>query len=85
MVKINMIDNCDFLIDLKEGSKCGNMPKALWNLAICKGQVKLFSQGIKPSRHWRLKDVKKYFGLSGGTNSILAQLEQLDRVLTGGK
>ena len=50
-------------------------------MAVCKGQVQLFSKGIKPTQKWRLKDVKNYFGLSGGTDKILDQLEQLQTII----
>ena len=73
---VNMQENCEFLKDLDAGNKM-----ALYNLAVSVGQVKLFSKGIKPSRHWRLKDVKYYFGLVGGTDKILSQLEQLQDII----
>ena len=73
---VNMAEDCEFLKDLDAGNKM-----ALYNLAVSVGQVKLFSKGIKPSRHWRLKDVKYYFGLVGGTDKILSQLEQLQDII----
>ena len=79
---VNMNEDCQFIKDLenqRNEHRATNL--ALYNLAVCVGQVKLFSKGIKPSRHWRLKDVKNYFGLSGGTNKILAQLEQLQTII----
>ena len=79
---INMNEDCKFIRDLeKQQSAQGAANLALYNLAVCVGQVKLFSKGIKPSRYWRLKDVKNYFGLSGGTDKILAQLEQLQTII----
>tara|TARA_R110002096_G_scaffold430023_1_gene643485 strand:+ start:626 stop:895 length:270 start_codon:yes stop_codon:yes gene_type:complete len=79
MVKMN--EDCQFLKDLNTAKNFGGLSKGLYNLAVCKGQVKLFSKGIKPTRFWRLKDVKNYFGLVGGTNKILSQLEQLDTII----
>jgi hypothetical protein len=29
---------------------------------------------MKPHRHWRLKDVKTYFGLKGNAETILTRL-----------
>ena len=78
---VNMNENCQFLKDLDTPKDFGGLSKGLYNLAVCKGQVKLFSKGIKPTRHWRLKDVKNYFGLVGGTNKILSQLEHLHNVI----
>jgi len=73
---VNMNENCQFLKELNAGNKM-----ALYNLAVCKGQVELFSKGIKPTQRWRLKDVKNYFGLVGGTDKILDQLEQLQEII----
>lgn len=79
---VNMVEGCQFMKDLeKQTNQIEGAKFALYNLAVCVGQVKLFSKGIKPSRHWRLKDVKNYFGLSGGTDKILAQLEQLQTII----
>ena len=80
---VNMREDCQFLKDVNGAENFGGMSKGLWNLAVCKGQVKLFSKGIKPTKNWRLKDVKNYFGLSGGTNKVLAQLTQLQAIITG--
>ena len=80
--QVIMNDKCQFIRDLENQTNAqGATNLALYNLAVCVGQVKLFSKGIKPNRHWRLKDVKNYFGLSGGTNKILAQLEQLQTII----
>ena len=73
---VNMAEDCEFLKDLDAGNKM-----ALYNLAVSVGQVKLFSKGIKPTQRWRLKDVKNYFGLVGGTDKILDQLEQLQEII----
>tara|TARA_Y100000401_G_scaffold95945_1_gene82848 strand:+ start:738 stop:1034 length:297 start_codon:yes stop_codon:yes gene_type:complete len=79
---VNMNEDCQFIKDLeKQTNQIEGAKFALYNLAVCVGQVKMFSKGIKPSRHWRLKDVKNYFGLSGGTDKILAQLEQLQTII----
>ena len=62
---VNMVEGCQFMKDLEnQTNEQGAANLALYNLAVCVGQVKLFSKGIKPSKHWRLKDVKNYFGLS---------------------
>jgi len=84
MVNVNMNEDCQWLKDISRNSLdvnfCGTN-KGLYNLMICIGQVKLFSKGIKPTRKWRLKDVKKYFGIKGNTESILAQLETLNDII----
>ena len=70
-----------FLKDVNGSENFGGLSKGLYNLIVCKGQVKLFSKGIKPTKNWRLKDVKRYFGLSGGTDKVLAQLIQLQTII----
>ena len=54
----------------------------MYNLIVIKGQLKLYSKGIKPSRNWRLTDVKNYLGLKGSTGSLLKQAEQLYKIIT---
>ena len=79
---VNMQEDCQFLKDLEaQDNPDGASRMALYNLAVSVGQVKLFSKGINPNRHWRLKDVKNYFGLVGGTNKVLGQLEQLQAII----
>jgi hypothetical protein len=48
--------------------------RAYYNLVVSIRDVSLFSNGIKPNRNWRLKDVKWYFGVKGGTDKVLEQL-----------
>lgn len=55
----------------------GFMTKGIYNLLISIRDVQLFSKGIKPHRHWRLKDVKMYFGLTGNTQKVLHGLMSL--------
>ena len=49
--------------------------RGYYNLVVSIRDVKLFSRGMKAHRHWRLKDVKWYFGLKGGTAKVLEGLE----------
>jgi hypothetical protein len=51
--------------------------RARYNAIICRGEVQLFSKGIQPSRHWRLKYVKDYFGLSGSKQKVAEQLDYI--------
>jgi hypothetical protein len=55
-------------------SKSRPMTRAYWNLVVSIRDVGLFIKGIKPNRHWRLKDVKEYFGVKGNKESIYDQL-----------
>ena len=53
------------------------MPMQAFNLACSRRDLALFCKGMKITRGWRLKDVKAYYGLSGGKEKCLAQIEAL--------
>ena len=74
IIEIN--EDCQFIKDLENNNKM-----ALWNLSIIKGQLKLFSKGIKPNRYWRLKDVKNYIGMSGNKEVLLEKVILLNDLL----
>ena len=45
------------------------------------GRYKLWTKGIKPNRHWRITDVKNYFGMNGNAETLLTKLETLLTVI----
>ena len=53
MVQVTMEEDCQFLKDIERNSLdtnfCGTN-KGIYNLMIARGQVKLFSKGIKPTQ-----------------------------------
>jgi len=51
--------------------------RAIYNLIISIRDVKLWSIGMKPHRNWKVTDVKKYFGIKGKKETLVAQLEAL--------
>jgi hypothetical protein len=54
------------------------MKKAVWNLIVSHSHLQLWcAKGIKPNRHWKVSDVKKYFGLKGSKKKLLADFEKL--------
>ena len=77
MKPIEINEDCKFLKDLED-----NQQMAIYNLITSKGAVKLWTKGIKPSRHWRLTDVKNYFGMKGNSETLLKKLQVLHRILT---
>jgi len=77
MKPIEINEDCKFFQDLKK-----NQQIAIYNLITSKGAVKLWTKGIKPSRHWRLTDVKNYFGMKGNSETLLKKLQVLHRILT---
>ena len=68
--------DCQFMSDLSNNSKM-----ARYNLIIVKGQLQLFSKGIKPNRHFRLKDIKRYFGITGNTDTLITKINAIDKVI----
>ena len=48
------------------------MPQAIWNLMVSKRDLTLWCKaGMKPHRHWKVSDVKKYFNISGSRHTLL--------------
>ena len=72
MKPINIDEDCQFLKDAKT-----NNQMAMYNLITSKGAVKLWTKGIKPNRHWKITDVKRYFGMNGNAETLLTKLETL--------
>ena len=77
---IEINEDCKFFKDLQENQKM-----AMWNLITSKGAVKLWTKGIKPNRHWKISDVKWYFGMNGNKDVLLKKLELLHKVLNENK
>ena len=50
------------------------MSRAYYNLVVSIRDVKLWKSGMRPHRHWRITQVKTYFGVKGSTDKILDQL-----------
>ena len=45
--------------------------KGIYNLIVSKRDLGLWSKiGMKPHRHWKVTDVKRYFGLKGNKHKI---------------
>ena len=77
MKPIEIDEDCKFLKDAET-----NQQMAMYNLITSKGAVKLWTKGIKPNRHWKISDVKWYFGMTGNTEALLEKLDTLYKVLT---
>ena len=83
-LKLVMEEDCQFLKDLSDESVDTSFlrtNRAEYNLMISIGQVTLFSKGLRPNRFWRLKHIKDYFGIKGGTKKVLAQLKTLEQII----
>ena len=83
---IEIDDDCQFFKDLTsfENSQ-RNYNMGMWNLILSIRDLKLFCKGIKPHRHWKITPVKKYFGMTGNKETLLAKLQLLKQTLDGGE
>jgi len=48
----------------------GASSKGMYNLIVSKRDLALWKRGMKPNRHWKVTDVKRYFGLKGNKDKI---------------
>ena len=58
----------DLKQDLSVNGKASS--KGMWNLIVSKRDLGLWKIGMKPNRHWKVTDVKKYFGLKGNREKL---------------
>ena len=58
--------------DLKQDMSIngGASSKGMYNLIVSKRDLGLWKVGMKPHRHWKVTDVKRYFGLKGNKEKI---------------
>ena len=50
------------------------MSTAIYNLIVSKRDLSLWTGiGMKPHRHWKVSDVKKYFGIKGNGKELMAE------------
>lgn len=85
LIKPAKIDvDCKFIKDLESKENLErNYNMGMWNLVLTIRDLKLFTQGIKPYRHWRLSSVKNYFGIKGDKHTCLKTLTKIKRHLSG--
>ena len=77
MKPIEINEDCRFLKDLQS-----NQQMAMYNLITSKSAVGLWTKGIKPNRHWKISDVKNYFGMNGNAETLQKKLDTLYKVIT---
>lgn len=57
---------------------------AVWNLLVSHRDLKMWCLiNMKPNRHWKVTDCKKYFGLKGSGEKLLADFEALKAEVDG--
>ena len=76
MKPIEMNEDCKFFKDAET-----NQQMAMFNLITSKSAVKLWTKGIKPNRHWKITDVKNYFGMTGNAEALLEKLDRLYNII----
>jgi hypothetical protein len=83
MELLNEIRGTRFEMDLSKGLMVNNGRTSLgiWNLIISIRDCKLYSVGLKPNRHWKISDVKQYFGVRGNAKDIAKKLEEYKGIL----
>ena len=56
----------------------GSMTRATWNIICSHRDLKMWTKWkMKPTASWRVTDCKRYFGLKGSGQKLLAQFEDL--------
>lgn len=87
-ISINI--DSQFYQDLMDESKAINInsnmvAKGYWNLVLSIRDCSMYAKfGMKPNRHWKITDVKKYFGIKGSAEQVHEQLVQIQEALTQG-
>ena len=78
-----------FFADLIDESKAINIngkvtPKGYYNLIVTIRDLGLYEIGMKPHRHWKISDVKAYFGIKGTASQMRAELKAIKEAITQG-
>ena len=78
-----------FFADLIDESKAINIngkvtPKGYYNLIVTIRDLGLYEIGMKPNRHWKISDVKAYFGIKGTATQMRAELKAIKEAITQG-
>ena len=85
MKKIQIDGDCQFLKDVESEPNYNGVPLGVYNLLVTIAKLKLWNKeiiGVK-TRNFRLRDVKKYFGISGNAKTLLYKLETINKVIKG--
>ena len=52
-----------------------------WNLTLSVRDLKMWTRGIKANRNWKVSDVKSYFNIRGNKESLVTQIEAIQRLI----
>ena len=73
--------DCNYAIQINDKLES----RGWYNLVVSIRDVGLWTKGLAPNRHWRLKHVKEYFGIKGNAHKILEQLNEMKAEYDKGK
>ena len=48
-----------------------------YQLSVAKFELSLNAKGIKPRRHWKVSDLKNYYGLTGKGEQLVEQIKEI--------
>ena len=84
MQKIQIDQDCKFLKDIESSSTAFmGTNRGIYNLLNTIGALKLWTKGIKPSRQFKIRNVKLYFGITGNAETLLYKLETINNIIKG--
>ena len=84
MQKIQIDQDCKFLKDIESSSTAFmGTNRGIYNLLNTIGALKLWTKGIKPSRQFKIRNVKLYFGITGNAETLLYKLETINKIIKG--
>jgi len=78
VIGFNINQDCKFIEDMANPNNLisvndENMNKAYYNLLTSIYSVKLYNKGLKINRHFKITDVKKYFGFQERDNDLFLE------------
>ena len=54
------------------------MGRAIWNLLLSRRDLRMWVRdGMKPTRSWKVTDVKRYFGITGSGQRLLDNFDEV--------
>ena len=84
MQKIQIDQDCKFLKDIESSSTAFmGTNRGIYNLLNTIGALNLWTKGIKPSRQFKIRNVKLYFGITGNAETLLYKLETINKIIKG--
>tara|TARA_R100000773_G_C4214492_1_gene113420 strand:+ start:19 stop:279 length:261 start_codon:yes stop_codon:yes gene_type:complete len=77
-----MNKDSQFMKDLNENSSDNLLVnRGVYNLIVTIRDLKLVLVGIRPHRNFKLRDVKRYFGINGSAKKILERLLEIREII----